>query len=131
MLTLHAQNHLQTGILPAAPKPVQEDPAPLVPFPFSSGTRASAPRVTVFSCHPNPTAGMLYLQLGFQEKTPAGINVYDQAGQRVLTAVPTQEFVPGIYNLTFDMTVLPNGVHVLAVESQGKSLTVRKVVVRK
>lgn len=131
MLTLHAQNHLQTGTLPAAPKPVQEDPAPLLPFPFTSGTGALASSVTVFSCHPNPTAGMLYLQLGFQEKKPAGINVYDQTGQRVLAAMPTQEFVPGVYNLTLDISALPNAVYVLAVESQGEALAVRKVVVRK
>lgn len=131
MLTLQAQNHLQTGTTPAAPKPVQDAPSPLAPLPFFSGADLPASPVTVFSCHPNPTAGDVYLQLGFQEKTLAGINVYDLVGKRVLSAVPRQEFDPGVYNLSINMAVLPAGVYLLYVESQGEALAVRRIVVGK
>lgn len=131
MLTLGAQNHLQTGTIAAAPKPVQDDPAPWVPLPFTSNVRTPASPVTVFGCYPNPTSGDIYLQIGFSKKTLAGINVYDLAGQRVLSSVPSREFEPGVYNLSIGTAGLPGGAYLLSVDGQGKALSVKSIVVRK
>lgn len=82
---------------------------------------------TGFRVYPNPTDGLVYLQMGEGAERPLSVNVFDIAGRQVL-AVPANNLVTG-YN-TIDLRALVNGQYMLQVTTANELLSQRIIVAR-
>lgn len=128
--TLNAENHLTIVSTPTPAKAQQDAPAPANPKPFNSATKGIKGAVAVFSCYPNPSAGDVFLQAGFDEAAVAAINVYDLNGKRVMTGLPARQYEAGIYNLFVNIADLPNGAYFVRLEGDN-AFASQKVVLKK
>lgn len=130
-LTLDQQNHLQIASTPTAPKAIQDAPAPAMPLPFTSAAPSVASSVAVFSCYPNPTNDVAYLQIGLQQKVNFGIAIYNLNGKKVQQARPAESMNAGVYKLSISLASVPSGVYIIALEDKNGILASQKVTVQK
>jgi alkaline phosphatase D len=128
--TLNTQNRLTVATTPTSAKAQQDAPAPANPKPFNSATKGIKGAVAVFSCYPNPSAGDVFLQAGFDQAAVAAINVYDLNGKRVMTGLPARQYEAGIYNLFVNIADLPNGAYFVRLEGDN-AFASQKVVLKK
>jgi hypothetical protein len=80
-----------------------------------------------FRVYPNPTDGVIYLQMGENSARPLAVTIYDVAGRQVLN-VPATSLVAG-YN-TIDLTSLLNGQYMIQVTTDTELLSQRIIVAR-
>jgi alkaline phosphatase D len=129
-LTLNGQNRIQVSDTPSPEKSVKDLPAPLDPLKYSVGTKEDRSIATIFSCHPNPTQGELYLQIGLLRRTNIALNVYDLSGKKIRSALESGALEAGVYNLAVDLGGLPAGTYFVNLENAGGVLGSKKVVLR-
>ncbi|MBL8003382.1 MAG: T9SS type A sorting domain-containing protein [Flavobacteriales bacterium] len=84
-------------------------------------------KVEGFRVYPNPTDGVVYLQMADGSALPLSVVVLDVAGRQVLS-VPANNLVAG-YN-TIDLGGLANGQYMIQVTTEGQLLTQRIMVAR-
>ena len=84
-------------------------------------------KVDGFRVYPNPTDGLVYLQMAEGTARPLSVVVLDVAGRQVLS-VPANNLVAG-YN-TIDLGGLANGQYMIQVTTEGQLLTQRIMVAR-
>ncbi|MEO6169109.1 MAG: aryl-sulfate sulfotransferase [Chitinophagales bacterium] len=77
------------------------------------------------SAHPNPTGGMLQLDLQANGNDAVTVSVIDLSGKVVFNAV--KEIFEGQQTLSFDFTALPSGIYLARVSSHSGNRTVKFV----
>lgn len=80
-----------------------------------------------FNLYPNPTDGLVYVNMNDPSAKPLGINVYDVAGRLVL-AVPANNLTTGLN--TVDLGELQNGQYLLQVTTTQEVIAQRVMVAR-
>ncbi len=129
--TLDQENRIQLSNTPLPPKTNVDTPTPAMPLPFTSGTIAAPSQVAVFSCYPNPSQDLVYLQLGLEKTLTCGINVYDLAGKKVLQARTPETMSAGIYKLAVSLGQLATGTYFVVLEDRTGILASQKVVIKR
>ncbi|MDX2133797.1 MAG: alkaline phosphatase D family protein [Saprospiraceae bacterium] len=128
-LTLAGTNRLIAATAAAAPKPLQDIPAPQDPKRFNVSAKSPNGAVTVFSCYPNPTSGDVFMQAGFKSTATAAINVYDLNGKLVMNGLAAQSYKAGVYNLFVNISELPKGAYLIRLEGEN-AFSAQKVVLK-
>ncbi len=99
-------NHLNVTNTPAAPKAVQEVPAP----PIAVSTEDLPPSVLLLSTYPNPTEGHVTINYALLESGPINIQLTDLQG-RTVSQLFDHMISKGNYVLRFNLDDLPSGVY--------------------
>lgn len=81
--------------------------------------------VTALDVHPNPTSGLVNLDVMLQEDQNVDVSVYDLSGKVVYTSHET--IAAGGQSLTLDLTALPSGVYFAEMKSSAESKVVKVI----
>ncbi len=94
---------------------------------FDSGFEAGVPDFTLY---PNPTSGMLNLQVPLfaMEENPLQINVFNSLGN----AVSSTQVMPAAESLELDqLNGLPNGVYWVQIQAKGQTPVTKRIVLQR
>lgn len=81
--------------------------------------------VTALDVHPNPTSGLVNLDVMLQEDQNVDVSVYDLSGKVVYTS--HESIAAGGQSLTLDLTALPSGVYFAEMKSIAESKVVKVI----
>jgi len=81
-----------------------------------------------FNFYPNPSNGLLNIELSSAHTTPCGLQIIDLTGKNVFTTL--LDASSGQKNKVIDLQHLPNGIYILQLEQAGQRLN-KKLVISK
>ena len=79
---------------------------------------------------PNPVSGTTTIRYSLRAAEPVTMAVYDVRGRRVQTLVQSAQLAAGPHQVTFDTSGIAAGVYFVRVQTAGKQLTHKLVVMR-
>jgi len=129
--TLDGENHLEAAAVPAAPKAIQDTPAPFDPpavITSTEETKATASRFAILGVYPNPFQDLNTLHYSLAEGAPVRITLVDATGKQV-RELHRAEMQPGIYSLQLDAQGLAPGAYFYHLQV-GKQLKTVKIVLK-
>ena len=107
--------HLQFAAGPAAPKTIQDSPAPADP-PGTTSTSSSVRDLRVLSVFPNPAGDFVHIQFGVRTPGRISIDLIDITG-RVLLPGRERRYGAGLYTHRVRTAELPPGTYFLRIET--------------
>ncbi|THH35490.1 alkaline phosphatase D family protein [Neolewinella litorea] len=113
----HGTHQLGRAAAPAAPKRVQDRPAPADPPRMSTEVRSPS-GLRLLSVYPNPVTDRLYVQYGLQSAGDTRLRVLDAAGRQIGTP-RTERQSAGLYTYDLYVRALPAGVYFLEITGAG------------
>lgn len=84
-------------------------------------------RFSVSRCYPNPASGMMTIKVTVPFTASLSLDICSLTGQNILSFCKG-ETVPGIHDLTFDVSVLPAGIYFCTVRCGTQKETMKMVV---
>jgi len=109
--TSDGANHLQAAAEPAAPKAVQDNPAPFDPPAVITNTEEAAPAKETFAIlgvYPNPFRDTNTLHYSLAERAQVNIALFDATGKQVRELL-NADMQPGVFSLQLDGSGLAPG----------------------
>ena len=80
--------------------------------------------------YPNPSKGEIAIRYTLTENTSISIDIYDVKGKKVKTLVTSPKMYPGIYNSSFNISELSDGIYFCSLKT-GEKIVSTKITVAK
>ncbi len=129
--TLDGENHLEASPEPAAPKQVQDTPAPNDPPAAISNVEETIERgeaaFALLSVHPNPFQERNTLHYALSRAAQVQITLYDSNGRRVRELL-NNTMQPGVFSLQLDAKGLAKGTYFYRILVDGQQQTAKVVL---
>lgn len=82
------------------------------------------------SVSPNPSNGELLLSYELETILPVKIDLFDMSGKRMKTLAQQPKQYPGKYNVSYDITDLPNGIYTVMISAGDRKASKKIVLVK-